>query len=122
MQHVPRLILFGSPEVASVVKDDSANVIEGDPIQNVRLYANNAESGSRHGVWDCSSGTFKARMDNIVEFCVIIAGEAEITNTADNSQRIVRAGDAFVMEPGLEMVWHVPNYIRKYFAISNVRS
>jgi uncharacterized cupin superfamily protein len=59
-------------------------------------------------------------MNGITEFCYIIEGEAEITNLADTSKRTVRAGDAFVMESGLETEWYIPIYIKKYFAISVV--
>lgn len=122
MPHLPQFVLFGKPAVEPSVKDDSANILSGNPTQKVWLYANDSATGSKFGVWDCQAGKFKAKMDGIAEFCSIIEGEATITNMADGSQRTVRAGDAFVMEPGLETEWIVPVYVKKHFAISNVRA
>lgn len=122
MQSLPQFILFGKPAVEPTVKDDAINIVAGFPTQNVWLYKNDPANGSKFGVWDCQAGTFKAKMDGIIEFCSILEGEAEITNMADGSRRIVRAGDAFVMESGLETEWTVPTYIKKYFAISSIRT
>lgn len=121
MKSSPQFILFGEPEVPAVNKDVTAVTIAGQPEQKVWLYEDNQATASRFGVWDCNAGTFRAKMDGIIEFCCIIEGEAEITNLADGSKRTVRAGDAFVMEPGLELEWDVPAYIKKYFAISDVK-
>lgn len=116
----PSFILFGAPEAPRTVKDDSANLISGKAEQGVWLYSDDAKTGAKFGVWECTAGKFKGKMDGYTEFCHILEGEAEITNLADNSTRVVRAGDSFVMECGLEMEWNVPNYIKKCFAISNV--
>lgn len=114
----PRFILFGAPETARTVKDDSANLISGKADQGVWLYSDDVRTGAKFGIWECNAGRFRAKMDGYTEFCHILEGEAEITNLADRSRRNVRAGDSFVMEAGLEMEWYVPIYIRKCFAIS----
>ncbi len=116
-----RFILFGAPEVPRAVKDDSANRIAGKADQGVWLYSNDEQTGSKFGIWECNAGRFKATMDGYTEFCHILEGEAEITNLADRSTRIVRAGDSFVMEAGLEMEWYVPIYIKKCFSIVNLK-
>lgn len=114
----PQFILFGAPEITRTVKDDSANLISGKAEQGVWLYSDNKQSGSKFGIWECSAGRFRATMDGFTEFCHILEGEAEVTNLADRSTRIIRAGDSFVMEAGLKTEWHVPLYIKKCFAIS----
>lgn len=116
----PRFILFGAPEIPRTEKDDSANLISGKAEQGVWLYSDDQQSGSKFGIWECNAGRFRAAMDGITEFCHILEGEAEITNLADRSTRIVRAGDSFVMEAGLQTEWHVPIYVKKCFAISAV--
>ena len=116
----PSFILFGAPHVCRTVKDDSANRIAGKAEQGVWLYSNDVQSGAKFGIWECNAGKFRATMMGYTEFCHILEGEAEITNLADRSKRIVRAGDSFVMEAGLSTEWYVPIYIKKCFAISTV--
>lgn len=113
-------IRFGSPEVERVKKDISADIVEGNPEHGSWLYSNDTQTGSRFGIWECSAGKFKAKMDGITEFCHILEGEAHITNFADGVTHTVKAGDSFVMEEGFEAEWHVPTHIKKCFAISDL--
>jgi uncharacterized cupin superfamily protein len=114
--------LFGAPEVPVTVKDVPADVIiEGDPVQTVQLYVDNAETGAKFGTWDCQAGTFRATMESIIEFCTIIEGKAVITDLDDGSKRTVRTGDTFVMNPGMRTEWYVETYIKKHFAITAVK-
>lgn len=115
----PAFILFGSPEVEKTIKTD-ANVTAGNPEMGVWLYGNDEQTGSRCGIWECTAGDHRAKMDGFMEFCHILEGEAEITLVSDGTKRTVRAGDSFMMEAGLEMDWHVPKYVRKCFVISEV--
>lgn len=113
-------IRFGTPEVDRAIKDDAHNIVEGSPEQGSWLYSNDTQTGSRFGFWECSEGKFLARMDGFTEFCHILEGEAHVTNLADGTVHTVRAGDTFVMEAGFETEWHVPKYIKKCFAISDL--
>jgi uncharacterized cupin superfamily protein len=113
-------IRFGSPEVDRVKKDISADIVEGNPEHGSWLYSDDVQTGSRFGVWESSAGKFKAKMDGITEFCHILEGEAHITNLSDGQTHTVKAGDSFVMEEGFTCEWHVPNHIKKCFAISNL--
>mgnify|MGYP001073989763 CR=1 FL=1 len=115
-----KLIHFGQTEVEAVVKDDQVNIVEGNPVQKVWLFSNDQQTGSRHGMWDCTAGKFKVKMNGYTEFCHILEGEAEITNLADGSVTSVKAGDSFVMESGYDTQWHVPTYIKKSFVISDL--
>lgn len=115
-------IRFGNPEVEKVIKEDSANIIEGSPQQSSQLYSNDARTASRYGIWECTKGKFRAKMDGHTEFCHILEGEAHITDLASGEVHTVKAGNAFVMEEGFDTEWHVPNFIRKYFAISDLIS
>lgn len=115
-------VLFGNPAVTPVDKDISECVVAGNPVQQVWLYCENSPTASRFGVWDCQPGTHRATMDGIIEFCYILEGSAHVTNLDDGSQRTVNAGDAFVMEPGLRTEWAVDNYVKKVFAICDVKA
>lgn len=42
--------------------------------------------------------------------------------TLGNNEFIVKAGDGFVMDNGLQPVWHVDNYVKKHFVIVAVPS
>lgn len=117
----PRLIKFGEPAVERVAKDVSEITVEGNPEQGAWLYSDHGPSASRAGIWECAAGKFRAKMEGLTEFCHVLEGEAHITNLADNTVTTVRAGDSFVMEAGYDTEWHVPNYIRKCFVLSDVK-
>ncbi len=113
-------IRFGDPEVARVIKDDPASVVSGNPVQGSWLYSDDTQTGSRFGIWECSAGKFRAKMDGHTEFCHILEGEAHIKDLDTGNVHTVKAGDSFVMEEGFDTEWDVPNYIKKCFAISNL--
>ena len=116
----PTFIRFGDPITDRIEKDVTNDIVEGTPHQGVWLYSNDTQTGSRFGEWECHAGKFRAKMDGLTEFCHILEGEAHITNLADGTVHTVRAGDSFVMEEGFDTEWHVPKYIKKCFAISDL--
>lgn len=97
-------------------KEFAADIIEGDPKQKVWSHFVGAEGTFKSGMWDSTAGVFRGPMNNQIEFCHILEGEARI-ETTDGASRTVKAGDAFVMDNGLQPVWHVENYIRKHYVI-----
>ena len=97
-------------------KEFAADIIEGDPKQKVWSHFVGAEGTFKSGMWDSTAGVFRGPMNNQIEFCHILEGEARI-ETTDGASRIVKAGDAFVMDNGLQPIWHVENYIRKHYVI-----
>lgn len=117
----PAFIHFGKPEVDRVLKDDAANIVEGNPQQGSWLYSDDTQTDSKFGFWECTAGKFRAKMDGHTEFCHILEGEAHITNLENGDVHTVKAGDSFVMEEGFDTEWHVPNYIKKCFAISKLK-
>ncbi|NIA71310.1 DUF861 domain-containing protein [Pelagibius litoralis] len=70
----------------------------------------------RSGVWESTAGSFRGPMKDQIEFCHILEGEAEI-ETGVGERITVRVGDGFVMDNGLEPVWHVADYVKKHFVI-----
>lgn len=118
----PRFITFHKPEIPGVKKQpDPAVVVDGDPQQTSWLYSDIASTGTRSGQWDCQAGAFLADYTGIMEFCQILEGAAEVTDLDSGAVHKVSVGDAFVMEPGLRTRWHVPEYVRKHFVITDVK-
>lgn len=100
-------------------KEFAADIIAGDPKQKVWSHFVGADGTFKSGMWDSTAGVFRGPMNDQIEFCHILEGEARI-ETADGTSRTVKAGDAFVMDNGLHPVWHVETYIRKYYVIVSV--
>ncbi len=73
----------------------------------------------KSGVWQSTAGVFRGPMNNQVEFCHILEGEALI-KTEDGKEYTVWVGDAFVMDNGLQPVWHVAEFVKKHFVIISV--
>ena len=100
-------------------KEFAADIIAGDPKQKVWSHFVGADGTFKSGMWDSPAGVFRGPMNDQIEFCHILEGEARI-ETADGTSRTVKVGDAFVMDNGLHPVWHVETYIRKYYVIVSV--
>ncbi len=117
----PSFIRFGSPQVERVAKDISGSVVEGDPQQGVWLYSNDIQSGARFGIWESAAGRFRAKMTGLTEFCHILEGEAHVTDLSSGEVHSITVGDSFVMEAGFDGEWYVPKYVKKCFAISDLK-
>lgn len=115
-----KFVKFSEQKVDPVNKPfDQSNVMEGSPEQHVWNYFIGADDQVKSGMWDCSAGVFVGPMNNQIEYCHILEGEARI-ETPDGTSRTVRVGDSFVMDNGLRPVWHVEKYVRKYYVICAV--
>ena len=110
------LIKFSEATTSPVEKDVSELVISGNPRQTAWPHFVGNGGEFRSGVWESTAGVFNGPMNNQIEFCHIIEGEARIV-IGDNQEVTVRAGDGFVMDNGLQPVWHVDNYVKKHFVI-----
>ncbi len=73
----------------------------------------------KSGIWESTAGVFTAVMQDQVEFCHVLEGAATI-RTGDGNSCHVAAGDAFVMESGLQTEWTVEDHIKKHFVICAV--
>jgi uncharacterized cupin superfamily protein len=90
--------------------------LEGDP-HTVNLNAYTSEDGSKiMGTWICTPG--KWRVDYVKwEYCHFQEGYCVIT--PDGMAPIhLRAGDIFVVEPGMKGTWEVVETVRKYFVFA----
>lgn len=114
-----QFVNFLAEPVESFNKEFENDIIEGSPVQKVWSHFVGNNGSFKSGMWDSTAGVFSGPMNDQIEFCHILEGEARI-ETPDGKSRTVRAGDTFVMDNGLQPVWHVDNYIRKYYVICTV--
>lgn len=107
---------FADQSPPRVEKDLTGSIVSGTPVQHSELmYAGHAGE-IKSGIWESTAGVFTATMTDLVEFCHVLEGSAQI-KTSDGNTYSVKAGDAFVMEAGLETEWTVETYIKKHFVI-----
>lgn len=111
--------LFRDTDSPKVEKDISADIVAGTPRHHAQLMYNGNQETIKSGVWESTAGTFRAVMQDQVEFCHILEGSASIrTDQGDTFE--VTAGDAFVMENGLGTEWTVAEHVKKHFVICSV--
>lgn len=106
---------FADCNTESIQRDISDTVISGNPKHTSWPHFVGDDGKVRSGVWESTAGIFKGPMNNQIEFCHIIKGEAKIV--ADGKEFYVKAGDGFVMDNGLQPIWHVDNFVKKHFVI-----
>ena len=90
--------------------------LEGDP-HTVNLNAYTSEDGSKiMGTWICTPGKWYVEYVKW-EYCHFQEGYCVIT--PDGMAPIhLRAGDIFVVEPGMKGTWEVVETVRKYFVFA----
>ena len=111
-----RFVNFSEQKVDPIDKKFAEDILEGDPKQKVWSHFVGADGLIKSGMWDSTAGVFCGPMNNQIEFCHILEGEARI-ETSDGVTRTIKSGDAFIMDNGLQPIWHVETYIRKYCVI-----
>ncbi|WP_300064650.1 cupin domain-containing protein [uncultured Roseobacter sp.] len=114
-----QFVNFAELDTEPFKKEFQDDIIDGTPEQNVWSHFVGANGAFKSGMWDSTAGIFRGPMTDQIEFCHILEGEARI-ETEDGASRAVRAGDAFVMDNGLQPVWHIETYIRKHYVIVSV--
>lgn len=112
-----QFINFAEQDIAPIEKQFDDDIIDGSPQQKVWSHFVSEDGAFKSGMWDSTAGVFRGPMNDQIEFCHILEGEARI-ETADGKSRTVKAGDAFVMDNGLQPIWHVEKYVRKHYVIA----
>lgn len=115
-ENAMQFVNFSEQSIEPFNKEFENEIIEGLPVQKVWSHFVGNDGAFKSGIWDSTAGVFAGPMNDQIEFCHILEGEACIV-TPDGKSRTVRAGDAFVMDNGLQPVWHVESYVRKYYVI-----
>lgn len=115
-----KFIHFNDCKTPKVEKDITDDIVSGTPQHFSQLHYSGHGETIKSGVWECTAGVFKAVMQDQVEFCHILEGGATIKTGAGESFT-VKAGDAFVMESGLELEWTVDKFVKKHFVICGTK-
>ncbi|MEN2475189.1 MULTISPECIES: cupin domain-containing protein [Burkholderia] len=90
--------------------------IGGDP-HTVNLNAYVSKDGSKiMGTWICTPGKFEVNYEKW-EYCHFLDGYCIITPEGEKSVHL-KAGDVFVIEPGMKGTWEVVETVRKYFVFA----
>ena len=90
--------------------------LEGDP-HTVNLNAYTSEDGSKiMGTWICTPGKWRVNYEKW-EYCHFQEGYCVITPEGMEPIHL-RAGDIFVVEPGMKGTWEVVETVRKYFVFA----
>lgn len=111
-----QFINFADQDITPFDKEFAEDILDGAPRQKVWSHFVGDQGRFKSGMWDSTAGVFRGPMNGQIEFCHILEGEARI-KTPDGTSRVVKAGDAFVMDIGLQPVWHVERYVRKHYVI-----
>jgi uncharacterized cupin superfamily protein len=90
--------------------------IGGDP-HTVNLNAYLSKDGSKiMGTWICTPGKFEVNYEKW-EYCHFLDGYCIITPEGEQPVHL-KAGDVFVIEPGMKGTWEVVETVRKYFVFA----
>ncbi len=92
-------------------EDDAA----GSAVEREREFFTSDDGTMTVGLWDCQASEGDMEPFPAHEFVQMIAGEVTIKEPGGISQTF-KAGDAFFVPKGTQCSWHIPNYIRKFFA------
>jgi uncharacterized protein len=87
-------------------------IVAGTPMFKTWEMAQTEDGEARAGVWEVSPGSYRAIKGATWELCVILSGVSEITEEGKLTIT-VRAGDAFVMQPGFKGIWRALETTRK---------
>jgi uncharacterized protein len=73
------------------------------------------------GVWESEAFCKKKSHPDSMEFCYILEGRVDISDTQGNVASF-GAGDAFIVEAGFDGMWESLTRVRKYFVIARCQA
>ena len=111
-----RFVKFSDQTIEPVEKNIDDLIVSGNPKHMLWSHFLGANDTFKSGMWDSTAGVFHGPMNDQIEFCHILEGEASIEIPGAETFT-VRAGDSFVMDNGLQPIWHVKEYVRKHYVI-----
>jgi uncharacterized cupin superfamily protein len=106
---------IGPLPAAQQYRPPPERVLGGDPVQRAYNLFSSQDGRFHSGIWECAIGCWRVAFTES-EFCHLLSGVIAVT-AADGTQRIFRAGDAFVSPAGFTGIWDVREPARKYYAI-----
>lgn len=90
-------------------------LVSGNPTQAVANAYSSADETFHCGIWEGDVGAWRVRYTED-ELCHMLAGKVRMTGS-DGSERVVVAGDSFVIPAGFEGIWEVLEPARKLYAV-----
>jgi uncharacterized protein len=92
-----------------------ARLVAGQPLQRIANAYSSDDQAFHCGVWEGDVGAWRVHYTEH-EFCHMLAGQVRIAGD-DGSERIVAAGESFVIPAGFSGVWEVLAPARKLYAV-----
>jgi uncharacterized protein len=89
--------------------------VEGNPTMKTWVQHSSIDGSVISGTWEATLGTWHARY-TFYEFVHLIEGQITITPEGKDAVTL-RAGDAFVVEPGFSGTWAIEAPVKKHFCI-----
>lgn len=85
------------------------------PVEHDHVAFTNDAGNMAMGIWDCAAATFEMSPFPVHEFVYVLEGETVITEE-DGTVHEFGPGDCFFVPKGTVCQWHIPRYIKKYYA------
>ncbi len=83
--------------------------------QREKVLFENDHGNFEVGCWDTDAFTSDVEPFPYHEFGQILEGEAVLTD-AEGAEHVFKPGDCFFIPAGTPLGWHVPKYLKKYYA------
>ncbi len=106
---IPHLVEAPSEPVAA------ERLISGQPLQRIANAYSSSDQAFHCGVWEGDIGAWRVSYSEH-EFCHMLAGRERLQGD-DGSERIVAAGESFVIPAGFSGIWEVLEPARKLYAV-----
>jgi uncharacterized cupin superfamily protein len=90
-------------------------IAAGDPLQRAWNFYSSPDGRFHAGIWECAVGKWRVVFTEH-EYCRLTEGEILVTGD-DGTERLWRAGDAFVSPSGFTGYWDVRVAARKHYVI-----
>jgi uncharacterized cupin superfamily protein len=90
-------------------------LISGDPLQQIGNTYSSPCGRFSSGIWECTPGHWRVNYSEY-EYCEIISG-LSVLHDAQGGQKVLKAGDRFVIPAGFVGSWEVRETCRKRYVI-----
>ncbi|MCA7994722.1 cupin domain-containing protein [Burkholderia cepacia] len=115
MTNITTLVdLMQAPAKLTQSRVPSGLLLDGNPLQTLSHHYISPCGQFSCGIWECTPGRWTIEYDES-EYCEMLSGAA-IVRDADGRERVLRAGDRFVIPPGFRGTWEVVETCRKIYA------
>jgi len=106
-----------TPQISEPAPD---RVVNGRPVHRTWLYHQDPSSQFFVGKWACDSGAWRVVYTEH-EYCEMLEGSIRISDDAGGN-RVVVAGDRFVVPAGFRGIWEILEPASKIFVVYEPRS